>query len=100
MVVITFGMTLRIAEAMHSKGSRRSMMCSFLQLGPANHPILTGEDIQIAMPLSARTLRKLLVLVKYIADPDSFYLLCRVMLVGWGGNNGSTVTAGILANKK
>ncbi len=28
------------------------------------------------------------------------FLLCRVMLVGWGGNNGSTVTAGILANKK
>ena len=26
--------------------------------------------------------------------------LCRVMLVGWGGNNGSTVTAGILANKQ
>lgn len=23
-----------------------------------------------------------------------------VMLVGWGGNNGSTLTAGILANKK
>lgn len=23
----------------------------------------------------------------------------RVMLVGWGGNNGTTVTAGILANK-
>ena len=26
--------------------------------------------------------------------------LNRVMLVGWGGNNGSTVTAGILANKQ
>ena len=25
---------------------------------------------------------------------------CRVMLVGWGGNNGTTLTAGILANKK
>jgi hypothetical protein len=24
----------------------------------------------------------------------------RVMLVGWGGNNGTTVTAGILANKQ
>ena len=24
----------------------------------------------------------------------------RVMLVGWGGNNGSTLTASILANKK
>jgi myo-inositol-1-phosphate synthase len=22
------------------------------------------------------------------------------MLVGWGGNNGSTITAGILANRK
>ena len=27
-------------------------------------------------------------------------MLCRVMLVGWGGNNGSTVTAGCLANKQ
>jgi myo-inositol-1-phosphate synthase len=27
-------------------------------------------------------------------------LFCRVMLVGWGGNNGTTVTAGILANKQ
>jgi hypothetical protein len=25
---------------------------------------------------------------------------CSVMLVGWGGNNGTTVTAGILANKQ
>lgn len=25
---------------------------------------------------------------------------CRVMLVGLGGNNGTTVTAGILANKQ
>ena len=25
---------------------------------------------------------------------------CSVMLVGWGGNNGTTVTGGILANKK
>ena len=24
----------------------------------------------------------------------------RVMLVGWGGNNGTTLTGGILANKK
>ena len=23
---------------------------------------------------------------------------CSVMLVGWGGNNGTTVTGGILAN--
>ena len=27
-------------------------------------------------------------------------MLYRVMLVGWGGNNGSTVTAGCLANKQ
>ena len=27
-------------------------------------------------------------------------LPCRVMLVGWGGNNGSTLTASVLANKK
>lgn len=26
--------------------------------------------------------------------------MLRVMLVGWGGNNGSTVTAGCLANKQ
>jgi hypothetical protein len=25
---------------------------------------------------------------------------CSVMLVGWGGNNGTTVTGGILANKQ
>jgi len=27
-------------------------------------------------------------------------LLARLMLVGWGGNNGSTVTAGVLANRR
>jgi hypothetical protein len=27
-------------------------------------------------------------------------MLCSLMLVGWGGNNGATVTAGILANKQ
>jgi hypothetical protein len=26
--------------------------------------------------------------------------VCSVMLVGWGGNNGTTVTGGILANKQ
>lgn len=27
-------------------------------------------------------------------------LLYRVMLVGWGGNNGSTLTAGVIANRE
>ena len=27
------------------------------------------------------------------------HCVCSVMMVGWGGNNGSTLTAGILANK-
>lgn len=25
---------------------------------------------------------------------------CRVMLVGWGGNNGSTLMAGVIANRE
>jgi hypothetical protein len=29
-----------------------------------------------------------------------FLCVCRVMLVGWGGNNGSTLTAGIIANRE
>ena len=28
------------------------------------------------------------------------YVLCRVMLVGWGGNNGSTLTGGVIANRE
>ncbi len=30
---------------------------------------------------------------------SAYVALSRVMLVGWGGNNGTTVTAGVLANK-
>ena len=29
-----------------------------------------------------------------------FSIPCRVMLVGWGGNNGSTLTAGVIANRE
>jgi hypothetical protein len=25
---------------------------------------------------------------------------CRVMLVGWGSNNGTTLTAGVIANRE
>jgi len=32
---------------------------------------------------------------------DVVSLMCvRVMLVGWGGNNGSTLTGGVIANKE
>ena len=42
--------------------------------------------------------------VKPITETLTFKTDCRVprvgcMLVGWGGNNGSTVTASVLANK-
>jgi len=36
---------------------------------------------------------------KYTFKTDLKVPKLGVMLVGWGGNNGSTVTAGILANK-
>lgn len=29
-----------------------------------------------------------------------FYDFDRVMLVGWGGNNGSTLTGGVIANRE
>jgi myo-inositol-1-phosphate synthase len=28
------------------------------------------------------------------------WMKCRVMLVGWGGNNGTTLTAGVIANRE
>ena len=39
------------------------------------------------------------ILSKYEFKTDLKVPKLGVMLVGWGGNNGSTVTAGILANK-
>lgn len=37
---------------------------------------------------------------QYVFKTDTRVPKLGLMLVGWGGNNGSTVTAGILANKK
>lgn len=33
---------------------------------------------------------------------NSLFVCCcgRVMLVGWGGNNGSTLTGGVIANRE
>lgn len=43
-----------------------------------------------------------MILEIFFAQSHSHHLIwyLSVMLVGWGGNNGSTLTAGILANKK
>ena len=38
--------------------------------------------------------------IKYTFKTDLRVPKVGIMLVGWGGNNGSTVTAGLLANKK
>jgi hypothetical protein len=40
--------------------------------------------------------------VSTYSQPTNHLLPCcsgSMMLVGWGGNNGTTITAGILANK-
>lgn len=38
--------------------------------------------------------------VAHACGPSPCAATCSVMLVGWGGNNGTTVTGGILANKQ
>ncbi|XP_056846195.1 probable inositol 3-phosphate synthase isozyme 3 isoform X2 [Raphanus sativus] len=38
--------------------------------------------------------------VKYEFKTDTHVPKLGVMLVGWGGNNGSTLTAGVIANRE
>lgn len=72
-------------------------------------PAVKYNDDTIVSTYSYRTTDVNVIDGKFTATPketvydfktDSNTSKCGLMLVGWGGNNGTTVTAGILANKQ
>lgn len=80
------------------------------ELFTVNSPNVTYTDAEIQSKYTYRTTSvEQTAEGKYVATPKEtlydFKVERRVpktgvMLVGWGGNNGSTVTAGILANRQ
>ncbi|KKA28722.1 hypothetical protein TD95_004908 [Thielaviopsis punctulata] len=71
--------------------------------------VYTGDEIHSTYTYRTTSVTKDTASGKYIATPtetvynfkvDRKIPKLGVMLVGWGGNNGTTVTAGILANKR
>lgn len=52
------------------------------------------------MPSQLTAQHALLTYAAHVCHTNSCAGACSVMLVGWGGNNGTTVTGGILANKQ
>lgn len=92
--VITVSLVLYVS-------GHRKRPCRIPQNGCMDAEGCTSQHVQTSACFAQR------VFITYAACKPYVYsvltplaLHYRVMLVGWGGNNGSTVTAGCLANKQ
>lgn len=102
-------------HALETNGSSNGMSCSFdktvnTDLFTVDSPnvVYTDEEIKTKYTYYTTSVSQA-TNGKYIAQPKETVYNFKVdrkvgkvgmMLVGWGGNNGSTVTAGIIANRR